>query len=287
MQTDRNEARPRPRPISEPYPSLEELMHLIGEAGTRLVEIEAAEGAAGNISVFVGWDVDVSAHFPREQPYPLPQPVPELAGKLFLVTGSGRRLREIGSDPEANLGAIRVLPGGTSATLYTSERCLFERPTSEFNSHLAVHKAMIARDRLNFHAVIHAQPLYLTYLSHIPRYSDTRYLNRHILRWQPETLVQLPQGVAFVPFLLPGSPELMAATVSAMEADYRVVLWAKHGVMARSDQSVKRAADRIEYAETGARYEYLNLTNHGLADGLTEDELRRIAEKFGVEQDYF
>jgi rhamnulose-1-phosphate aldolase len=262
-------------------------MHLIGEAGTRLVEIEAAEGAAGNISVFVGWDLDVSAHFPREQSYPLPQAVPELAGKVFLVTGSGRRLREIGSDPEANLGAIRVLPCGTSATLSTSERCLFERPTSEFNSHLAVHKAMIARDGLNFHAVIHAQPLYLTYLSHIPRYSETRYLNRHILRWQPETLVQLPKGVAFLPFLLPGSPELMAATVAAMEADYRVVLWAKHGVMARSDQSVKRAADRVEYAETGARYEYLNLTNHGLADGLTDDELRRIAEKFGVEQDYF
>jgi rhamnulose-1-phosphate aldolase len=76
MQTDRSEARPRPRPISEPYPTLEELMHLIGEAGTRLVEIEAAEGAAGNISVFVGWDVDVSAHFPREQSYPCPSPCP-------------------------------------------------------------------------------------------------------------------------------------------------------------------------------------------------------------------
>jgi rhamnulose-1-phosphate aldolase len=285
MATSRREA--RPRPLSEPYPTLEELMYLIGEAGTRLVEIEAAEGAAGNISVYLDWEVDVAAHFPVERPYELPQPVPELAGNLFLVTGSGRRLREIGHDPQANLGALRVLPGGTSATLYTSKRCLFERPTSEFNSHLAIHRAMIGRDALNFHAVIHAQPLYLTYLSHIPRYCDTRYLNRHILRWQPETLVQLPRGVAFVPFLLPGSAELMAATVSAMEADFRVVLWAKHGVIARSDQSVKRAADRIEYAETGARYEYLNLTNHGLADGLTDDELRRIAEKFGVEQDYF
>jgi rhamnulose-1-phosphate aldolase len=273
--------------IPEPFPTLEELMRLIGEAGTRLVEIEAAEGAAGNISVFLGWDIDVRERFPNKQPYALPQPVPELEGKTFLVTGSGRRLREIGRDPEANLGALRVLPGGTSAVLYTSRRCLFERPTSEFNSHLAVHRAMIARDDLNFHAVIHAQPLYLTYLSHIARYQDTRYLNRHILRWQPETLVNLPRGVAFLPFLLPGSADLMAATVAAMEEDYRVVLWAKHGVMSRSDQSVKRAADRIEYAETGARYEYLNLTNHGLADGLTDEELRRIAEKFGVNQDYF
>ena len=38
---------------------------------------------------------------------------------------------------------------------------------------------------------------------------------------------------------------------------HRVVVWAKHGVMARSDMSVKNAADRVEYAETAAKYEYL------------------------------
>lgn len=274
-------------PISPPFPDLEGLMRLVGEAGTRLVEIEASEGAAGNISVFAGWDLDLDARLPNQEPYALPLAVPELAGKTFLVTGSGRRLREIGRDPEANLAAIRVDEGGETAVIHTSPRRLFERPTSEFNSHLAVHHALIVRDNLNFHAVIHAQPLYLTYLSHIARYQDTRYLNTHILRWQPETLVNLPKGVAFVPFLLPGSPELMAANVEAMRDGYRVVLWAKHGVMSRSDQSVKRAADRIEYAETGAKYEYLNLTNHGLADGLTPDELRRIAEKFDIAQDYF
>jgi rhamnulose-1-phosphate aldolase len=274
-------------PILEPFPSLDEIMRLIGEAGTRLVEIEASEGAAGNISVYLGWDVDLERCFPKTQSYKLPQPVPELAGKTFLATGSGRRLREIGQDPEANLAALRVESGGETAIMHTSPRCLFERPTSEFNSHLAVHRELIARDNLNFHAVIHAQPLYLTYLSHIPRYQDTRYLNTHILRWQPETMVNLPKGVAFLPFEMPGSAKLMEATVQAMEEDYRVVLWAKHGVMARSDQSVKRAADRIEYAETGAKYEYLNLTNHGLADGLTDAELRQIADKFGVVQDYF
>ena len=274
-------------PIPPPYPALEEIMRLIGEAGTRLVEIEASEGAAGNISVFLGWDVDLTERFPNTQSYPLPQPVPELAGGVFLATGSGRRLREIGRDPEANLAALRVDGGGGTATMHTSPRCLFERPTSEFNSHLAVHQTFINRDGLNFHAVIHAQPLHLTYLSHVSRYQDTRYLNTHILRWQPETLVHLPKGVAFLPFLLPGSPELMEATVSAMKQDYRVVLWAKHGVMARSDQSVKRAADRIEYAETGARYDCLNLSNNSLADGLTDEELRRIADKFGIVQDYF
>ncbi len=118
--------------IPEPYPPLEEMMRLIGEAGTRLVEIEASEGAAGNISVFLGWDVDLMPHFPKTQTYLLPQPVPELAGKVFLATGSGRRLREIGRDPEANLAALRVDDGGLTATMHTSRRaaCSSARPAS-------------------------------------------------------------------------------------------------------------------------------------------------------------
>jgi hypothetical protein len=37
---------------------------------------------------------------------------------------------------------------------------------------------------------------YLVYLSHIPAYCEEGVLNRRLLRWQPETLVQLPEGLA-------------------------------------------------------------------------------------------
>ena len=59
----------------------------------------------------------------------------------------------------------------------------------------------------------------------------------------------------------------MAANVEALRT-HRVVIWAKHGVMARSDVSVKRAADRVEYAETAAKYEYLNLCDGRSGEGL-------------------
>lgn len=273
-------------PVQPPYPDLSEIIALIGEAGQRLAEIEASEGAAGNISVYLGWQVDPRRRFPLEETTPLPRSVSELHEGLFLVTGSGRRLREIAHDPEANLGAVRVNPDGQTATLYTSSRRLFERLTSEFNSHLAVHYDQLLRTGTNFHALIHAQPQHLTYLSHIPRYQHERYLNQHILRWQPECIVQLPEGVGLVPFLLPGSTELMQATMEKLRK-HRVVVWAKHGVMARSDASVKRALDRIEYAETGARYEYLNLVNGEMAQGLTPDEIRRLCEQLGIYQTVF
>jgi rhamnulose-1-phosphate aldolase len=170
--------------------------------------------------------------------------------------------------------------------LYTSPRRLFTRLTSEFNSHLAVHRDQVLRTGTNFHALVHAQPLYLTYLSNVPRYQDESYLNRHILRWQPEMIVNLPEGVGYVPFRVPGSAQLMQDTAEALRT-HRVVVWAKHGVVARSDVSVKRAADRIEYAETGARYEYLNLVNGELGAGLSPEEIRAICETFGVQQSFF
>jgi rhamnulose-1-phosphate aldolase len=53
--------------------------------------------------------------------------------------------------------------------------------------------------------------------------------------------------------------------------------------MARSDLSVTRATDRVEYAETGAKYEYMNLLAGGVAEGLTRDEIRSVATEFQID----
>ncbi len=47
-----------------------------------------------------------------------------------MVSGSGRRLREIIQDPPANLGFVTVNEGGQTGTLYASLRHLFVRLTS-------------------------------------------------------------------------------------------------------------------------------------------------------------
>jgi len=272
--------------ISEPYPELDEFLTSIGDAGQRLALIDAGEGAAGNISLFIGWRLDVRRRFPQAEPLSLPVEVPALAGGVVVVTGSGRRLRDICSDPAANLGIVAVGEDGRSGILYTSPRRLFERVTSEWNSHLAVHDDLVKRTGTNFHGIIHAQPRHLTYLSHIPAYADEEYLNRRLLRWEPETVLNLPTGIGVLPFAVPGSEPLMKATVESLR-DHRVVIWSKHGVMARSDRSVTRAADRIEYAETAAAYEYMDMVAGNRAQGLTDEELRSVTAAFKVETRWF
>lgn len=269
------------------YPeTLNEVIDSIGAAGRRLNDIDAVEAGAGNISAAFNWDVDVEEIFPSHRAIELPWAVPALAGYTVLVTGSGCRLRQLAENPKANLGAVVVHEGGLTGTLHFKKKGNFDRPTSEFNSHLAVHQDQIGSRGIPFHAVIHAQPPHLTLLSHLEDYQDTVALNRRILRWEPETIVQLREGVGYLPFMIPGSQELMAANVAGLR-DHQIVLWAKHGVMARSDTSPLRACDRIEYAETGAMYEYMNLCSGGRAQGLTDEELSRVVRAFNVETTLF
>jgi len=272
--------------LTPPYPELDDLLHMMGQAGQHLAEIEASEGAAGNISVCLRWPLEPRTRFPVIDEIDLPQAVPELAGATFLVSGSGRRLREIIDEPVANIACLVVQEGGKKATMYTAYQRRFERVTSEFNSHLAMHYDQMVATGTNFHAVIHAQPVHLTFLSHVPRYQDETYLNTHLLRWQPETIINLPEGIGFIPFRIPGSAELMKANIECLRT-HRIVIWAKHGVMARSDVSVKRAADRVEYAETAAKYEYRNLSTGEVGEGLSADEIRTICKTFNVKQNIF
>ncbi len=272
--------------INEPYPELDELLADIGKAGRRISEIDASEGAAGNISVYIGWPIEPRRCFPKEQELQLPVPLPNLAGGTFLVTGSGCRLRDILDDPTANLGVVIVNPDGETAKLFTIHRPAFEQLTSEFNSHIAVHRDQIHLTGTNFHTIIHAQPQHITYLSHIPRYQDQNYLNQHLLRWQPELIVNLPRGLGVVPFQIPGSEALMAGTLEKLR-EHRVVIWCKHGLMTRSEISTLKASDRIEYVETAAKYEVINLANGEMAEGLSPEEIRGIANAFEIDQNLF
>ena len=270
-------------PLNDPLPSLEEIIDSIGIGGRRLAAIDATEGGAGNISVCIGWPMEVRRQFPMAEEIELPLPAPNLPGHTVLVTGSGRRLRDLDRLPLESIGAVVVHDDGVHGTLYTANVRQFEVLTSEWNSHLAVHDDTVARTGTNFHAVVHAQPPHLVYLSHRPEYRDEELFSRRLIRWQPETIVQLPAGIGILPFMLPSSVELSEATVESLR-EHRITVWSKHGVMARSDISVTRAGDRIEYAEAGGRCEGVVLRAGGGGEGLANVGGRRMVEVGGVER---
>lgn len=88
------------------------LLSQLGQVGKRLSDIGAAEGAAGNLSVCFREHLDLTVCFPNMQLIELPVPAPDLAGATLIVSGSGRRLRDILEAPTANLACILVESGG-------------------------------------------------------------------------------------------------------------------------------------------------------------------------------
>lgn len=260
---------------------LDDWIASLAEAGQCMSALGASEGAAGNISVCLNAEVEIEARLPVCSPYTLPVAVPGLAGMTILVTGSGRRLRDLKHAPEQNIGAVIVGADGIHGHLHTSPNCRFTRPTSEFNTHLAVYHDQMQRSPTDSLSLIHAQPVYLTYLSHIEDYQDEGYLNRQLLRWQPEAIINFPKGIGVLPFQVPGSNDLMLASVSAL-LDHELIIWCKHGIMVRSASGFDHGMDLIEYAETAARYEVINLALDDRANGLTPSELERIARAFGL-----
>lgn len=263
---------------------VDDIFFAMGEAGERLSAIEASEGAAGNLSVLYAWEGEPDPRFSDHWEIESPVALGDLGGAWIAITGSGRRLRECGEDPEANIALLEVV-NSTHLRVHASPKRFFERPTSEMNTHLALHRAHAERFG-PLHAVVHAQPLHLTFLSHIDEYREDSTLNQKILRWQPESIVQIPEGVGVVPYIMPGSTELMEATVE-LSLRHRLILWSRHGVVARAVGSVKKASDLIEYAETGARYEMLNLQTGERASGIPVPDLLALCETFGVEQRVF
>ena len=262
-------------------PSLSEVLADMGLAGLRLDELHATESGAGNMSVALRETPDLTG-FGNAEPYELPVAVPALAGWTVVVTGSGTRLRDVAEHPDRCLAVVVIGDDGVDATLHSAPARTYVRPTSEFNSHLGVHAEQVAaRPELSHHAIVHAQPPYLVALSHIPRLADTLTFSRAITRWEPETIIQLPDGIGVIPYAAPGSDTLMAANVEQL-CDRQIVLWCKHGVMVRSDDGALAAVDKIEYAETGAMYEHWNMTSGGEGEGLTLDQIRGLIDAFGL-----
>ncbi len=201
----------------------------------------------------------------------------------MIVTAAGRRLRDIGSAPQQTVCLLHIAADGKQAELYTAPGT---RPTSELNTHLAVHDDHVGRRAVDYHAVVHAQPIHLTYLSHIERYQETMAFNRRLLRWQPETIVEFPEGIGVLPFEVPGSLDQTGVTMPALQR-YRGIIWASHGIVTRADVGVTKAGDLVEYAEAAARYEYLNLAAGEPTGGISEDAMRLICERLNIAQDYF
>ena len=270
-------------PIISPtrdIPDVEDWVTEIGKAGRLLHQMGAAEGAAGNISVFLPESTPGArgfclARFPRDEAYSFPGGV-RLPPGVLLITGSGRRLRDVLEYPEQSMCAVVIDASGAS-WLHRPNKSLVE-PTSEIDSHVGIYSAALG-GYPRLYSVVHAQPPKTTFLSHLPKYQQTERFNRQLLRWQPETIVALPNGVTVLPYATPGTPDQGQQTTAALLRG-KIAVWARHGVIAHSEKGPMAAVDLIEYLESAATFELLDMQTGRSTAGFSIEELRAICERF-------
>jgi len=201
---------------------------------------------------------------------------PELDGKYFLVTGTGKYFKNVQYAPEINLGLVRLTDGGeTAQPLWGfADGGKF---TSEFPAHMMSHAARLKIDLQN-RVVMHCHPanlLAMTYVHSLDEKAFTRTL------WQmcTECIVVFPDGVNVLPWMLCGTNEIGEATAEKMRTA-RLVVWAQHGIYG-AGKDLDETFGLIETAEKAAEI-YMKIAHLPLVNTITDDQMHQLEAHFGV-----
>ncbi|MGB9589320.1 MAG: rhamnulose-1-phosphate aldolase [candidate division WOR-3 bacterium] len=223
-----------------------------------------AEANAGNISINLTGILAVKSHKVVGE-RPLLTPRSELAGQSFLVTATGSRMRDLAGDPAGGVGLITISEDGEGyhVTWQGAERF---SPSSELDSHLAIHGLLVSHGS-DCRAVLHAHPDELIAVSLRREFQSEKALNELLMSMHPEATVAFPEGVGLVPYVLPGSDELLGATMRAFK-NHRVVIWANHGAISVG-RDLEEAFDLMDILNKMARIFLINNANQPVS-GLGE-----------------
>ncbi|MGM9738297.1 MAG: rhamnulose-1-phosphate aldolase [Candidatus Cryptobacteroides sp.] len=265
--------------VLDTRPALKAEIDKIAEAAGYLWQKGWAERNGGNITVNITELVDdrmrslpaVSAR--RE----IGAVLPHLKGCWFYCKGTQKRMRDLARDPMANGSIIRVLDDCSGYEIVADQPVA---PTSELPSHLSVHNYLIAKGS-TYKASLHTHPIELVAMTHSRKFLEKDVATNILWSMIPETKAFCPRGLGMVPYMLPGSVDLADATIKALDDDYDVVMWEKHGVFA-VDEDIMSAFDQVDVLNKAACI-YISAKNMGFEpDGMTQAQMQEISDVFGL-----
>lgn len=212
---------------------------------------------------------------------PLSRGFPGLGGSWFLVTGSGKFMRNVATDPEDALGLIELdgeglrwrprwgLAGGG-------------RPTSELATHLTCLDAS-PQARVVYHAHV-PNICAMTFVAAL----DDRTFTRALWKSLTESSIVFPEGFSVLPWMPPSSERLADASSRAIGSNRHLVVWAHHGALCVG-ATFDEAFGRMHTAEKAAGiYLAARQANGGsdaFASTISDSELRELARSFGLALD--
>ncbi|EIB98751.1 rhamnulose-1-phosphate aldolase [Pantoea sp. Sc1] len=210
--------------------------------------------------------------------FELSQPAPALANDWFLVTGSGKFMRNVQLDPADCLALLQVDSQGLSCKIHWG-LVNGGLPTSELASHFqshAVRKAVSGgRDRV----IMHCHATHFMALSYVVEMESARF-TRLLWEGSTECLVVFPDGVGVLPWMVPGTDEIGAATAAQMQS-HTLVMWPFHGVFG-TGPTLDETFGLIDTAEKSSEVMVKVLSMGGIRQSITTEQLVALGKRFGV-----
>ncbi len=236
-----------------------------------------AERNGGNITVNITDSVgpDIRKAPAIAGPFEIGLTLPEIKGCYFYCKGTGKRMRDLARDPMSNGSIIRIADDCAHYEIVADKPVM---PTSELPSHLAVHAHLIAKGS-PYRASLHTHPIELVALTHCRKWMEKDVATRMLWSMIPETKAFCPKGLGVVPYELPGSVALGNATLKALDEDYDVVMWEKHGVFA-VDVDIMSAFDQVDVLNKSALI-YIASRNMGFEpEGMSDAQMKEMSVAF-------
>lgn len=203
-----------------------------------------------------------------------------LAGKIFIVTGTGKYFKNIEDDPENNLGIIKVAENGTTAELlwgYSDGG----RPTSELPAHLMSHISRLEKNPEN-RVIMHSHPTNTLAMTYVHELSEKK-LTHSLWEMCTECMVVFPDGIGVLPWMVCGTNEIGIATAEKMK-EFRLVVWGQHGIYGCGND-LDEAFGLIETVEKAAQL-YMMTAHLPRVNTITDPDLVEIVKAFKLEDVY-
>lgn len=202
----------------------------------------------------------------------------KLAGRYFLVTGSGKYFKNVAAAPSENLGVVRITSDGQSLELLwgLEDEAV---PTSELPSHFMSHIARLEVDPDN-RIIMHNHASHLLAMS-FTHELDEKAFTRTLWQMCTECLVVFPEGVSILPWMVPGTNAIGEATAAKMK-ETRLVLWPQHGIYG-AGKTMDEVFGLIETAEKAAEVYTYVCAQGGVKQTISDENLWALADAFGVE----
>lgn len=238
-----------------------------------------AERNGGNITINITDSVDEEIkNLPSiSEVHAIGTTLPNLKGCYFYCKGTNKRMRDLARRPMENGSVIRILDDCAHYVIIADKAVM---PTSELPSHLAVHNYLIGKGS-SYKASVHTHPIELVAMSHCKKFLEKDVLTKILWSMIPETKAFCPRGLGIVPYMLPSSVELADATIKAIDDNYDVVMWEKHGVFAVGED-VMEAFDMIDTLTKSAII-YMDALNMGyVPEGMSDAQMQEISTVFNL-----